>query len=370
MTLAFWAGDRQRGVWFWVSTFLGGRIVKYGRMFLDTAKDINRLPVLLLSGFLGSGKTTLVNRWLADPRLAGTAVAVNEFGAVPLDSHLIDHGADRTVVLANGCLCCNLAGDMEEAVMRIFSRREAGALPDFKRLIIEPSGLADPAPIAQAILRNPVMSKAFRLEGIFCTVDAVFGARQMADHAETARQIALADRLLITKSDMVEGTAALRDKMRDLNPAAPIDDVQAVADVAGLLPARFLDPELAEGPPRSTFFADAVAGHVSQTVAITLTADAPLTWRALEAWLRKIRLANADALLRIKGILNVAESKLPVVIHGVHHVLHAPVRLPAWPDADRTTRIVLITRGLDAAVIEADWAAALPGLKDIVLEKV
>jgi G3E family GTPase len=339
-------------------------------MFLDTAKDINRLPVLLLSGFLGSGKTTLVNRWLADARLAGTAVAVNEFGAVPLDSHLIDHGADRTVVLANGCLCCNLAGDMEEAVMRIFSRRDAGAVPAFRRLIIEPSGLADPAPIAQAILRNPVMSKAFRLEGIFCAVDAVFGARQVAEHGETARQISLADRLLITKSDMVDDTAALRDVLRGLNPAAAIDDVRAERDVTDLLPARFLDPDLAEGPPRSAFFAEAVSGHVSQTVAITLTADAPLKWRAVEAWLRKIRLGNADALLRIKGILNVAESETPVVIHGVHHVLHAPVRLPAWPDADRSTRIVLITRGLDAAVIEADWADSLAGLKIIVLEKV
>jgi G3E family GTPase len=128
--------------------------------FLTQEADRSRMPVALLSGFLGSGKTTLVNALLRDPRMAGTAVAINEFGEVPLDHDLIDHGIDKTVVMANGCLCCNLAGDMEDAVMRLFSRREVGQLPSFQRLLIEPSGLSDPAPIAQAILRNPVMSRA------------------------------------------------------------------------------------------------------------------------------------------------------------------------------------------------------------------
>jgi G3E family GTPase len=329
-------------------------------MFLPPHLDARRLPVLLLSGFLGSGKTTLVNALLRDARLADTAVAVNEFGEVPLDAHLIDHGQDKTVVLANGCLCCNLAGDMEDAVMRIFSRRESGALPAFKRLIIEPSGLADPAPIAQAILRNPVMSRAFRLEGIITTADALFGEKQIAAHAETAKQIALADALVITKSDMAD-PASLRERLRALNPGAEIfEALNGAVDAAALLPAGFLDPGMIV-PARRFFSADA-APHEAETRAISLVADTPLNWRAFDAWLRKIRLGHAEQLLRVKGILNTADSALPLVIHGVHHVLHTPVQLAAWPDADRRSRIVLITRGLAAGVIETEWANALPSL--------
>jgi G3E family GTPase len=332
-------------------------------MFVSPEHDARRLPVLLLSGFLGSGKTTLVNALLRDPRLADTAVAVNEFGEVPLDAHLIEDGQDRTVVLANGCLCCNLAGDMEDAVMRIFSRREAGALPAFKRLIVEPSGLADPAPIAQAILRNPVMSRAFRLEGIVATVDALFGEAQIAAHAETAKQIALADALVITKTDMADAPSleGLRVALRRLNPGAEIfTALNGEIDPAALLPAGFLDPGMIV-PARRFFTAD-TAPHEVETRAISLTADAPLDWRAFDAWLRKIRLAHAEQLLRVKAILNTADSQLPLVIHGVHHVLHTPVQLAAWPDDDRRTRIVCITRGLPKGVIEEAWANALPSL--------
>jgi len=337
-------------------------------MFVTPEHDARRLPVLLLSGFLGSGKTTLVNALLRDPRLADTAVAVNEFGEVPLDAHLIEDGQDRTVVLANGCLCCNLAGDMEDAVMRIFSRREAGALPNFKRLIIEPSGLADPAPIAQAILRNPVMSRAFRLEGIVATVDALFGEAQIAAHTETAKQIALADALVITKTDMVDAAAMerLRVVLRRLNPGAEIFTAEnGEVDAAALLPAGFLDPGMI-GPARRFFIADAPP-HEVETRAISLSAAAPLNWRAFDAWLRKIRLAHAEQLLRVKGILNTADSNLPLVIHGVHHVLHTPVQLSAWPDDDRRTRIVLITRGLAKGVIEEAWANALPSLYSVAV---
>jgi G3E family GTPase len=332
-------------------------------MFLTPSLDARRLPVLLLSGFLGSGKTTLVNALLRDSRLADTAVAVNEFGEVPLDAHLIDHGQDKTVVLANGCLCCNLAGDMEDAVMRLFSRREAGALPNFKRLIIEPSGLADPAPIAQAILRNPVMSRAFRLEGIVTTADALFGEKQITAHAETAKQIALADALVLTKTDMADPAAleSLRARLRALNPGAEIfAAVNGAVDAAALLPPGFLDPEMIV--PARRFLAADAAPHETDAQSISLTADAPLNWRAFDAWLRKIRLHHAEQLLRVKGILNTVDSQLPLVIHGVHHVLHTPVQLAAWPDDDRRSRIVLITRGLPAGVIQTEWANALPGL--------
>jgi len=334
-------------------------------MFVNHPQYQRRLPALLLSGFLGSGKTTLVNRLLGDPRLADTAVAINEFGAVALDQHLIDHGADKTIVLANGCLCCNLAGDMEAGVMRMFSRREAGALPQFRRLIIEPSGLADPAPIAQAILRNPVMSRTFRLEAIITTVDALFGARQIAEHAETAKQIALADRLIITKADLAApaDVVTLRSRLRRLNPAAPVS-LAPISDLDDVLPAGFIDPACDAAPPRSGFYAEpADAGHAGATQVTTLTAEAPLRWRAVEAWLRILRIANGENLLRLKAILNLAESPVPVVVHGVHHVMHTPVTLQAWPDADRRSRIVLITRNIAPAAIEAGWRAALPSLR-------
>jgi G3E family GTPase len=220
-------------------------------MFLESESHRHRLPVVLLSGFLGSGKTTLVNKMLRDPRLADSAVAINEFGTTPLDQLLIEDGQDRTVVMANGCLCCNLAGDLEEAVMRIFTRRAAGDLPAFRRLIIEPSGLADPAPIAQAIMGNPVMSKQLRLEAIVTTVDALFAETQLRDRPECRTQISLADTLIVTKTDLVEpdAAAALRDHLRTLNPHAGVFDAQAAGFAAAdLLPQGFLTPD-AISPP-------------------------------------------------------------------------------------------------------------------------
>jgi G3E family GTPase len=348
-------------------------------MFLNRDTDQQRLPAVLLSGFLGSGKTTLVNRLLRDPRLADTAVAINEFGDVPLDQQLMEHAADSTLVLANGCLCCRLAGDFEDAVMRMFSRRQTGALPRFARLIVELSGLADPAPIAQAILRNPVMSRALRLTAIIATADAVLVEGQLARYPETAKQIALADRLVLTKTDMADAAAEVRvaATLRRFNPLAPILRArQGAIDAAELLPRDFLQPSEAASPidawispsdRRSTLRAEhvdaaAAANHADATQAVSLVADTPLRWRAFDTWLRGIRIAHAAQLLRVKGLLNVAESSTPIVIQGVEHVVHPPVALDRWPDQDRRTRIVLITRGLPHGTIQASWAQALPAL--------
>jgi G3E family GTPase len=341
-----------------------------GRLFLSQDADRARLPVALLSGFLGSGKTTLVNALLRDPRLADTAVAVNEFGDVPLDRDLIDHGSDSTVVMANGCLCCNLSGDMEDAVMRLFSRRESGELPRFKRLIVEPSGLSDPAPIAQAILRNPVMARALRLEVIVATVDAVFAEAQFARHPETRKQAALADRLVLTKTDLADAAtvARVRDAARQLNPVAPIlVAAQGDVDAAALFPPSFLDPTGAapSSPPRSGLFAEAVDAdpdHAARVEAVSLWAEAPLRWRAFDDWLRGIRLGHATQLLRVKGLLAVAGMDGPVAVHGVHHVLHAPVALETWPGPDRRSRLVMIADAATSRAIRASWADALPGM--------
>jgi G3E family GTPase len=337
-------------------------------MFVTPQQNRVKLPVLLLSGFLGSGKTTLVNALLKDGRLADTAVAINEFGAVPLDQHLIDEGQDRTVVLANGCLCCNVAGDMEEAVMRIFSRRHTGDLPRFRRLIVEPSGLADPAPIAQAILRNPVMSRHLRLEGIATTVDALFGLSQLERHAESRKQVALADTLVLTKTDLVEADAVteLKARLRALNPAAALIDARCgEVDVAALAPPGFLDPEAASAPRGVGWTAEAISTdptHTESVTALTLIAQRPLAWRAVEGWLREVRIELGDRLLRLKGLIDAAEADGPVVVQGVHHVMHPPTRLDRWPDADHRTRIVLIVQGLAGRELEARWADALPRL--------
>ncbi|MDR3530417.1 MAG: GTP-binding protein [Rhodopila sp.] len=335
--------------------------------FLTQAADRDRLPVALLSGFLGSGKTTLVNALLRDPRMGGTAVAVNEFGDVPLDRELIDHGADRTVVMANGCLCCNLAGDMEEAVMRLFSRRDSGDVPRFQRLIIEPSGLSDPAPIAQAILRNPIMSRALRLEAIVTTVDALFAETQLAQHPETRKQAALADRLVLTKTDLATADAVerLRTGLRDHNPAAPILTAShGEVDAASLFPPSFFDPALSAPPPhRSGLFAESVdPGHTGRHAVVSLTADRPLRWRAFDDWLRTIRIGHAEQLLRVKGMLDIAGAEGPVVVQGVHHVLNAPVELDAWPGGERKSRLVLIADRVTIAAARESWAAALPGI--------
>lgn len=335
--------------------------------FLTQDTDRARLPVALLSGFLGSGKTTLVNALLRDPRMAGTAVAVNEFGEIPLDHDLIDHGADKTVVMANGCLCCNLAGDMEDAVMRLFSRREDGGVPRFQRLIIEPSGLSDPAPIAQAILRNPVMSRAMRLEAIVTTVDSLFAEMQAARHPEFVKQVALADRLVVTKTDLagVDVVERLRTSLRDHNPAAPVLAAShGEVDAASLFPPSFFDPSLATAAAhRSGLFAERVdPDHLGRHAVVSLFADRPLDWRAFDAWLRRVRIGYAEHLLRVKGMLDIEGSEGPIVIQGVHHVLNAPVELDAWPGGERQSRLVLIADRATIAFASESWAAALPGM--------
>lgn len=326
------------------------------RLFpVSVEADRARLPVVIVSGFLGSGKTTLLNRLLQDPAMADTAVAINEFGTVPLDQHLIDHGADKTVVMANGCLCCNVGGDIEDAVMRIFSRRQSGDLPSFARLVVEPSGLADPAPIAQAILRQPVLSRAMRLEGIVTVVDGMFGLQQLEAHPEALKQAAIADVRVVSKGDLTD-TRAVVARLQAISDA-PVLDVDASA--AELFPAGFLMPELGGGSWMGR--AEAVGHtHSADVASVSLVADAPLEWGAFDAWLRAVRTGHADDVLRVKGLLNVAGRERPVVVQGVHHVLHAPTELAAWPDADRRSRVVVIVRGSALADdIRRRWEAAI-----------
>lgn len=337
--------------------------------FLSEASSASRIPVVLLSGFLGSGKTTLVNALLAQPSMAGTAVAVNEFGPVALDRNFVDHGPHSTVVLANGCLCCNLGGDVESAVLRLFTSAGSATVPPLRRLIIEPSGLADPTPIAQSILRNPLLARALRLEAIITTIDGQFGAKQMGRHAEMRPQLAMADRILITKPDLA-CAAALDDlaaRLRSVNPLAPIQSIRdGMIGADDLLPAAFLDPAaMPDARPRSPLVAQAVpaqAGHLEGVASVALQATRPLAWLPFEAWLRRTRLSHADALLRLKGLVDIAGHNGPVLLNGIHHVLHAPVELGAWPEDERLSRMVVIADAQTCATIAASWNADLPAL--------
>jgi G3E family GTPase len=331
--------------------------------FVRDAEVAARMPVALLAGFLGSGKTTTLNALLRDPRMAGTAVAINEFGEVPIDGHLVEGtGPDATVVMANGCLCCNVSGDLEGAVMRLFARREEGAVPRFARLIVEPSGLADPAPIIHALLRNPVLSRAMRLDAVLATVDAVFGARQLAENPEAREGVALAETILLTKTDLAPDTAALRAGLARLNPVAPVVETRhGAADPAALFPGRFLGEPGAPPPVASWLRAmPAEATHGSDVASLSLVSETPPDWATFDGWLRRLRIEAGDRLLRVKGLVGVPGQPGPVVIQGVHHVLHPPVAMERWPDGDTRSRLVLITRGLDHAVLRAGWAALHP----------
>jgi G3E family GTPase len=335
-----------------------------GMRFVPDREVAARLPVVVLGGFLGSGKTTLLNALLRDPRMAGTAVAINEFGEVPIDQHLVEGATrDRTLVLANGCLCCNLSGDLEGAVMRLFARREAGAVPRFARLIVEPSGLADPVPILQAMLRNPVLSRLLRLDAVLATVDVLFGARQLAENPEAREQVALAEALLLTKTDLAAPAqvAALRADLARLNPLAALVEVRhGMVDPAAILPASFLGQ--ANAPPPVAAWLRAVPhrdahAHTEGVAAVSLVSDVAPPWRDFDAWLTRLRLTAGERLLRVKGIVGVQGQPGPVVLQGVQHVLHPPVVLEAWPDDDRRSRLVLITRGLAHDELRAGWNA-------------
>ena len=306
-----------------------------------------KAPVTVLTGFLGAGKTTLLKRFLETPEGAGTAVVINEFGAVGIDDALVRSSADETVLLGNGCLCCVSRTDLQETLRALVIERTRGELPDFKRIVIETSGLADPSPILQTFSTDRALGEAFYLELVVTVADAATGVATLEWSPEARKQAILADRIIITKTD-ITNSEPLRTRLRGLNASAEILDA-----VNGAIDPRSFT-ERGDGE-RNLFVAE--AEHSDGISSFVLTPDRPMPWNV---WLRAMDTLMAmrgGDLLRVKGFLNVEDCAGPVVVQFVQHLAHPPVELQAWPDDNRQSRVVFITRGVTEQQVKDLFAA-------------
>jgi G3E family GTPase len=319
------------------------------------------IPLTVLTGFLGAGKTTLLNRLLKDPALNQTAVIINEFGEIALDHLLVEYVGDNMVLLQSGCLCCTMRGDLVDALEQLL-RDLDNRRCTFNRVLLETTGLADPAPVLHTAMAHPYLVMRYRLDGVVTVVDAVNGETTLNEHAEAVKQAAVADRIVLTKTDLATG--AQRDgiiaRLRALNPAAAIlDAAKAEATAGRLLNCGLYDPERKIPDVKKWLAAEAYADthddhhhhdvnrHDAHIGAFVLTSDAAIPAGTLDMFLELLRATHGDKLLRIKGIVKLAEMPdTPVVVHGVQHVFHPTARLERWPDGDHRTRLVFITRDL------------------------
>ena len=332
------------------------------------------IPVSVLTGFLGSGKTTLLKALLDRPELAGTAVIVNEFGDVGLDDALIEAAEEETVLLPSGCVCCAVRGDLVEALNRLYQQMLKDEIPDLTRVILETSGLADPAPIAHTLMTEDQLFRIYQLDGVVTTADAELVEQQLDNYFETAKQIATADRIVLTKTDRVSGSdsARVRARLATLNPGAAI-----VTAVKGDCPPEQLTGLAAYEPIATKAHAQQwLADHAYEEAHIcasddcdhpdhhhthqhtqgvrsfALTFDEPLDGQKLSFAMELLRMTYGDRLLRLKGIVAVEGEPLPFVVHGVQHVFYPPATLDAWPSESRTSRFVFITKDLDQAAVQ------------------
>ena len=346
-------------------------------------------PVNLITGFLGSGKTTLLKRLLQSPALADTAVLINEFGEVGLDHELLERIDENMVLLQSGCLCCTIRGELAQSIRDLHERRARGDIPAFRRLVIESTGLADPLPILTTITADPVLRHHFRLGLVVTTVDAVNGRSQLDTQPESVKQAAVADRLIVTKTDLATAAATelLVARLQRLNPLAPLTlSSDEMIDPGGLFGHDLFDVDRKSDEVQRWFESERKAlaassrrhlhagnhrhqqhgchdhnhdpnRHGDDIEAMALTFDQPIDWIAFGLWLSMLLNRHGEQILRVKGILAIEGEPAPVAVHAVQQLVHAPVHLNAWPSSERRSRIVFICKGLNAAVIRRSFAA-------------
>lgn len=363
------------------------------------------VPVTLLTGFLGSGKSTLLSRLLTTPDFGDTAVIVNEFGDVGLDDVLVEHSTDQLIEMTSGCLCCTIRGDIRETLKLLHERRDAGEISSFRRLVVETTGIADPAPVIHTLTVDPWVNRHFALDGIVTTVDVVNADRTLDRQEECVKQIAVADCIVLTKTDLAKDPASqkdidrLRHAIRRLNPGADIHDrnsrefsISRLFDTGGFNPAA--KPEDVQSWLNAAAFEAAqedhqdhdrhghhhhghahdVNRHGSDIQAFSLVLEEPVSTMAFTVALELLISNQGEDLLRVKGIVHLKEKPgCPVVIHGVQHIFHDPVWLENWSSSDRTTKIVFITRNISKETIEkffASWQSASDTQLDAVAHEV
>jgi G3E family GTPase len=331
------------------------------------------IPLVILTGFLGAGKTTRLNAWLADPAVPDTLVIINEFGEIGLDHLFVEEAPGDMVLMAAGCLCCTIRGDLVATLEDLLRRRDNKRIRFFRRVIIETTGIANPLPILQSVLQHPYLSKRFRITGTITLVDAVTGRQTLQSHAEAYRQVALADAILLTKTDLAEANEidALVAEIASCNPTVtPIREAQELP-ASSLFDPRF-EPRAGDdaggwlafrgAPGASGGPAANEAGPHGGIESMTLFSEKPVAEGQLAVFREAMRVMHGPKILRMKGLVATAEDpERPLAIHQVQSTLHPPVRLSRWPSRDRRTRIVCITQGIPGGTIESFWNAIVAG---------